>query len=132
MRSAFRIVFAVLTATLLFALAAWFGARDAHAAAPQCDERGATTFAKNPLLDATTASIDIGEDCSIPVPGIDDRAYEEGRGSMPDLGGSVPQSILPSHTGTASAPCMLLPWAPSQDPHGPGGVLSTVDRPPRS
>lgn len=127
MRSAFRIAFAVLAATLV-----WFAASDAHAAAPQCDERGATTFAKNPLLDATTASIDIGEDCSIPIPGVDDRAYEDGRGSVPDLGGTVPQSILPSQLGMASAPSMLLPWTPSADPHGPGGVLSTVDRPPRS
>jgi hypothetical protein len=129
MRSAFRIAFAVLTAALLFG---WFAAREAHAAAPQCDERGATTFAKNPLLEIANQSIDIGEDCSIPVPGVDDSNYEEGRGSVPDFGGSVPQSIVPSHIVNIAPPSALVPWTPTTDLRGPVGVLSTVDRPPRS
>ncbi|CAN5331027.1 hypothetical protein BH09MYX1_BH09MYX1_32290 [soil metagenome] len=127
MRSALRIAFAVLAATIV-----WLAAREAHAAAPQCDERGATTFAKSPLLEVSNASIDIGEDCNIPVPKVDDLSYEDGRGSLPDFSGSLPQSTLPYQIGIIAPASAVLSFTPSPDSHGPQGVFQTVDRPPRS
>lgn len=45
-----------LTAGLLV----WIVARPAFASAPMCDPRAATTFAPAPILDAPSASVDLG------------------------------------------------------------------------
>ncbi len=121
-----RVAFAVFAATVV-----WLAAGDAHASAPQCDERGATTFAKNPLLEVQRASVDVG-DCGAPASDVDDLAYEEGRGSLPDFSGGTPAVALPAPLAFVAPHGALVPRAPSADDPGPRGARSTVDRPPRS
>jgi hypothetical protein len=126
-RRALRLAFAVFAATVVWLAAS----RDARASAPQCDVRGATTFAKNPVLEIQHVSIDVG-DCNVPAPDVDDRAYEEGRGSLPDFGGGLPGVVLPAPlTFVAPARALGLGAPIAEDP-GPRGVRLTVDRPPRS
>ena len=128
MRSVLRVVIAIACASLV-----WLAfARDARAAAPQCDERGATTFAKNPVLEVSRASIDIGDDCNLPIPQVDDRAYEEGRGSMPDLSGSGPQTTMPGSIAVLPPTPITMAIAPAETTHVPSGVSTSLERPPRA
>ncbi len=74
MRLSVRIFLSFVAAALI-----WLVAPSAHAAAPQCDARGAITFAPNPTLDEPNTSIDIGQadDCSGAT--VEEKAYDHGR-----------------------------------------------------
>jgi hypothetical protein len=94
-----------LSLCVLAALAVWLLTGSARAAAPQCDARGATTFAPNPTLEEPNASVDIGQadDCS--GASTDDLAYRHGRSSsassaQEEAPQSAPPRILVVHRAT--------------------------------
>lgn len=134
---------------LAVALTAWLAAAPARAAspatsgpvapaahrvsktAPQCDPRGATTFAPTPRLDTVLTSIDVGaadEGCTT---AFDHDAYHQGRGPTFDAGSPAPDGMLTRATVVvAVAPSGRAAPAHPRD-HAPSGVRNTLERPPR-
>src|SRR5437660_12863648 len=116
------------------ALAAWVVATPAHAAAPLCDQRGATTFAPPPQLQPIETSIDVGppadDDCFGRLGGI---TTVDGGGSpsAPSATVSVDMAV-PIAAHGVSDPA----WVPTREARDGKtgereGVRSRVDRPPR-
>ncbi len=109
----------------------WLVAGSARADAPQCDSRGAITFAPNPTLEEPNASVDIGQadDCSTSTP-LD--ALSHGRTpSTFDIGTEAARTSLTNAL-------MILPATPtgvvcSAPIIGASleGARNRVDRPPR-
>ena len=119
-----------LLAAFLCALFVWLLATPARAAAPQCDTRGATTFAPAPTLQAPSTSIDIGD----AAPECGDSWLADAldqRSSSPDAGQELAQTVL------ASGPVNLVaPSTRTETPEPPRGrplpgVRFSLDRPPR-
>ena len=117
-------------AALICALFVWLLATPARAAAPQCDTRGATTFAPAPTLQAPSTSIDIGD----AAPECGDSWLADAldqRSSSPSAGQEVAQTVL------AAGPLHLV--APSTRTESPEpsqgrpltGIRMSLDRPPR-
>jgi len=77
------------------ALAVWLVAWPASAAAPMCDDRGASAFAPSPTLDPQDASVDIGMTPDACPDGVErDASYHRGR--VPDpLPSPTVASMLP-------------------------------------
>lgn len=117
-------------AALLAAACALLVAAPALAAAPQCDARGAITFAPPPRLDEPNASIDLGPaaDCLEKLLAAD--RCERGRAPAPraatagELAESTAAPAVPPASATAllAAPRLALP----ADEH-----RFALDRPPR-
>lgn len=127
MRSVLRIVVAFAAAAMV-----WLVAGQARAAAPQCDERGATTFAKNPTLQEPNVSIDVGMNDCVAADTSDDRAYDHGRGSIPQPGGpDAPPALLPQVLQIL-APVFTEQTCPvAEATEGPPGWRQQLERPPR-
>ena len=127
MRTAFRVIVAFAAAAMV-----WLVAGQARAAAPQCDERGATTFAKNPTLQEPNVSIDVGMNDCADADASDDGAYDHGRGSLPETGGhDAPPALVPA-TVHVLAPLVIEQSSPVADSsEGPPGFQHQVERPPR-
>jgi hypothetical protein len=119
--------FLAAAATLL-----WLVGGTARAAAPQCDPRGAITFAPNPVLEEPTASIDAGanDDCSSR---LNERAYDHApvpfavSGEPTSHGAALPVglSILPATPTAAAARDIVTPPVSTS-------VAFRVERPPRA
>ena len=77
------------------ALAVWLVARPASAAAPICDDRGASAFAPSPTLDPQDASVDLGMSPEGCLDGASrDASFHQGR--VPDpLPSPAFASVLP-------------------------------------
>ncbi|HSQ62549.1 MAG TPA: hypothetical protein VLM85_05020 [Polyangiaceae bacterium] len=112
----------------------WLGAGEARAESPQCDSRGAITFAPNPVLDVPNASIDLGQPDDCDPSSLDARAYDHGRAPA---GADATDALLRA----ASLPQLLLvlPATPSATverdavPNGEAsGMRQSVERPPRA
>ena len=119
--------------SLLAATFVWLLAPSARAAAPQCDSRGAITFAPNPTLEEPNASVDVGQadDCSGAT--ADDLGYDHGRAPTSADSGSEGVRALVAKSPTilpASASDVLEEAASTFVP--PSGVRARVDRPPRA
>ena len=127
MRSFFRIALAFAAAAMV-----WLVAGQARAAAPQCDARGATTFAKNPTLQEPNVSIDVGMSDCLTADAPDDGAYDDGRGSLPEPGGHDAPPVLVPQPLQLLAPLFAEQSSPVTDsPEGPPGFQQQLDRPPR-
>jgi hypothetical protein len=128
MRPWLRLVLTALAATLVWLVAE----RPAHAAAWQCDARGASLVAKAPRLQLPQQSLDAPRetDCLRYLEG--DARYERGRAPgpsaepMPDLA-PVPWAGLVPAAAFVDAPRHRLAL-----PAPPEGVRASVDRPPRA
>jgi hypothetical protein len=128
MARGFRLVYVVLAA-----LAVWLVALPASAAAPICDDRGASGFAPAPTLDTPNASVDIGmtpDPCAFHLER--DVSFHQGRAPQP----------LPAPLGVDVMPVdvrVIVHAPPSalrlQDLDAEGsrlGVAGRLERPPRS
>jgi hypothetical protein len=87
-----RVVLSLLAAAMV-----WLVAGKAQAAAPQCDSRGAITFAPNPTLEEPMTSMDIDgrqpDDCS--DNSANDLGYQHGqRGSSIELADDLARASL--------------------------------------
>ena len=127
MRSAFRIALAFAAAALV-----WLVAGQARAAAPQCDERGATTFAKNPTLQEPNVTVDVGMNDCVAADTWDDGAYDHGHGSLPEPGShDAPPALVPQAVQIL-APLFIERTSPVADANeGPPGFCQQLERPPR-
>lgn len=112
------------------AIFVWLLASPAHAAAPQCDTRGATTFAPAPTLQAPMTSIDVGD----AAPECADAWLAdllEQRSSSPDQGREVAQTVLPGTSLNLTAPSIRTNGFEHPEGHPLTGVRFPLDRPPR-
>ena len=117
---------------VLAALAVWLVARPARAAAPLCDDRGASSLAPAPTLDTPNASIDIGmgpEPCQVQVEL--DASFHQGRAPNP-LPAPVGAELLPAHARVTvlfagTELCLRVRYLDASR----SGVVYRLDRPPR-
>ena len=115
-------------------LAAWLVVMPAYAAAPLCDDRGATMFAPAPQLQSPETSIDVGDS-------PDEGCLDEASGLHALQEGRAPSPVAPSSQGIDATLPSSLAIAPASHvvmgaPRGvlvvvPAGVRDQVDRPPR-
>ena len=128
MRPWLRLALAVLAATLVWLVAE----RPAHAAAWQCDERGASNVAKAPKLQLPEASLDerAKTDCLDYL--LDDTRYERGRAPAPSAD-STPD-VAPVFAGAVIPAAVFIdpPRGELALPAPPLGVRRSLDRPPRA
>ncbi len=111
----------------------WLGVRSARADAPQCDSRGAITYAPNPVLDVPNASLDAPQDdCAESQ--LDMRAFHDGRAP-------ASADATDALVRAASLPHVLcvLPATPTASidrddasDGGATGVRHSIERPPRA
>ena len=121
-----------LSLCVLAAMAVWLVTGLARAEAPQCDARGAITFAPNPTLEEPNASVDVGDtdDCSGKT--NTDVALHHGQGSssasaQDDAPQASPTRLLSVHeaTPTGTTPPTLVASFVSRNER------DRLDRPPR-
>jgi hypothetical protein len=119
--------------TLACVLAAWLVVRPAAASAPVCDDRGASALAPEPVLDAGSATLDVGEHdsgCDAWLAG--GHAYRPGQRPAP-VSPSARVDVVPS-SGTCRVPPSVaaeaLQWA-TVSLERPG-VRFLPERPPRA
>ncbi|WP_394832914.1 hypothetical protein LVJ94_41075 [Pendulispora rubella] len=100
--------------------------------APQCDQRGATTFAPTPTLDAPNASIDLGDadDCDC-LRMLGWSAYEQGRAPMPQSGAAMSEAVLARVARVKKAAFVRAAVVPAVEETEHRGVRAQVERPPR-
>jgi len=121
-----------LTRRLLVAALAtviWLIAPSAHAAAPRCDVRAATTFGPAPNLEEPTTSIDVGDDSCAPSSPLD--MLNQGRTSTEIVFSNAPDLALASLTTIAPSPFVGELPRDFDRTTAPAGVRSSVDRPPQ-
>lgn len=125
MRQALRLFLSALAATVV-----WLVAAPAWASAPQCDARGASTFAPNPKLEEQNASLDASPSECAPPLDVRDLA-DQGRGDGVDLDFSTPRAMVaalptvaPPSFESVSALRVHLLAPPSAD-------RDRLERPPR-
>jgi hypothetical protein len=115
------------------ALAAWVVATPAHAAAPLCDQRGATMFAPAPQLQPIETSIDVGpapEDSCLAD--LAQASADDGRAPQaPDARVSADPAVPNLSHGVIDPP-----WVPTRTARDVtvaerDGVRSSIERPPR-
>jgi hypothetical protein len=117
---------------VLAALAVWLVAWPASAAAPLCDDRGASGFAPPPTLDTPNASVDVGMSPDACTDGVErDVSVHQGRAADP-LPSSPGADVLPAddrvgvtRCGVVSRPVMSTENAVHR------GVRERLERPPR-
>jgi hypothetical protein len=121
-----KLVLAVATA-----LVAWLAATPARAAiAPQCDPRGAITFAPPPQLQPPTASLDVDDSAPTCAEKLaTDAGIEQGNLPVPT---TSPEPValpgapaVPPASGQESLP------APARTEGAHPGVHARLERPPR-
>jgi|HubBroStandDraft_2_1064218.scaffolds.fasta_scaffold130802_2 hypothetical protein len=122
--------------TLLVALAAvavWLVASPASAAAPLCDNRGASGMAPPPTLDLQNASVDIGMSPDACPDGVErDTSFHQGRVPDPLPSASV-ASALPVDTQVKVPACGVWHRAASLELDAARlGVRDRLERPPRA
>lgn len=115
---------------LICMLFVWLLATPARAAAPQCDTRGATTFAPAPTLQAPSTSIDIGD----AAPECGDSWLADAldqRSSSPDAGQELAQTVLAGGPMNLHAPSTRTDCAEPPQGRPLTGVRFSLERPPR-
>ena len=102
--------------------------------APMCDTRGATMFGMPPVLDAPSASVDVGhEDECLPVFDGLGNSYEQGRHpSRASSSPVAPEAVLPSAAGVPRHGFIALISVFFAADGGPAGVSPSIERPPRA
>ena len=114
-------------------LAAWLVVMPAYAAAPLCDDRGATMFAPAPQLQSPETSIDTGEapddGCMSGDEGL--HAVQEGQCPNPIPTSNGIDATLPSSVSIAPASHVVMGAPRDVLVIVAPGVRDRVDRPPR-
>jgi hypothetical protein len=126
-RSWARIVLAFATT-----LAAWLVVMPARAAAPLCDDRGATGFAPAPQLQSPEVSIDLGgpeENCLDGLRSL--QALDDGRAPQRVPAPQMLDAMLPEIVAIAEASAQRLRPVTSVIEIVRPGIRDRVDRPPR-
>jgi hypothetical protein len=118
--------------TVACLVAAWLVARPASAAAPLCDERGASVTAPVPVLDTPNASVDVGERTD----GCDgdparDTAYHRGERPHRVCPSCHADVILPAPAGLVVPAAIEVFPRPNVATVGSAGVTFPLERPPR-
>ncbi|MGO8993837.1 MAG: hypothetical protein ACLQVI_10950 [Polyangiaceae bacterium] len=116
------------------ALAVWAIATPAHAAAPLCDQRGATGIAPPPQLQQPQTTIDVGtapEDCSELLAMT--TAFDNGRAPEPSPPSAAQDPVVPNGA-PAIPPAAVSGCFVGEDSTVcvRAGARSRVDRPPRA
>jgi hypothetical protein len=127
-----RLVRLVLAAATT--LAAWLVVMPARAAAPFCDDRGASTLAPAPQLQAPEVSIDVGDSDEGCFDGLGQSGNALDEGRAPPIASS-PQGFdatLPLAIPIGRASFVVLPAPAASRPAVRPGVQGRVDRPPRA
>ncbi len=113
----------------------WLGVRSARADAPQCDSRGAITYAPNPVLDVPNASLDAPrDDCDDSDSELRVFAFHEGRApaSASATDALVRAASLPQvHCILPATPTATIDRDDATDGKATG-VRRSIDRPPRA
>ncbi len=127
-----------LIVSTIAALALWLVASPAFAgeegtgrsAAPQCDTRGATTFAPAPTLDPPQASIDVGDDDATCVALT---AVESFRNGAPhdDAPPARAEAVVPRAHRVPAAAATDLPLMHEHADGARAGVRASLERPPQ-
>jgi hypothetical protein len=122
-----------LAAWLVLATPAFAGEdRDSggRSAAPQCDTRGATTFAPAPNLDPPQASIDVGDDDGAC---LSLTTIESFRTGTPSDEAPPPraEAIVPRAHRVPAAGSYALPLTHSHADGARSGIRVALERPPR-
>ncbi len=114
------------------ALCAWLVAIPAWATqAPQCDHRGAITFAPPPQLQPPEQSLDVEDDLTCLERMLLDSGVQQGNSPVPSPTATEPVSLPASAAVAAASPERnLAENAPSVVPNA--GVKTRLERPPRS
>lgn len=116
----------------LFALVVCLWASSAFAAAPICDDRGASAFAPPPTLDTPNASVDLGLHDNACERGADrDAGLRQGGAPEPRSLSATPD-LVPSDASVtvACAPVALQP-RPRPVLGARAGARARLERPPR-
>ena len=128
-----RLVLAIATT-----LAAWLVVMPARAAAPFCDDRGASTLAPAPQLQAPEVSIDVGASASDAERCLDAlgkssarNALDEGRAPPTASSAQSFDATLPSAIPIGRASFVVLAVPASSRAVVRPGIQGRVDRPPR-
>jgi len=106
--------------TVASLLAVWLVVRPAAAAAPVCDERGASMVAPAPTLDTPDSSVDVGEH----LDGCEawlSAGKEYKQGGRPSTAAAAPDV-------DATVPAVLVDIPPPPEVPSVGSRLETVDR----
>ncbi|WP_394826148.1 hypothetical protein [Pendulispora albinea] len=105
----------------------------AGSSAPQCDQRGATTFAPTPTLDPPNASIDVGDaddsDCRRLLGWA---AFEQGHTPAPCSCHAIAEAILTARLPVRAADFVGFVVTPAAADDEHRGVRHQVERPPRA
>ena len=113
-------------------LVVWLASPPAFAAAPLCDDRGAIMLAPAPILDAPTASVDVGE----PFDCMDQHAFDASydKGSSSDDPAPAPRHLQAILTPAAHVlrPDVLAVSFGYEAPSIRPGVRHRLERPPRN
>ncbi|WP_394843457.1 hypothetical protein LZC95_41220 [Pendulispora brunnea] len=123
-----------LVAAPVFAATAQSGPGEPAApsrSAPQCDQRGATTFAPTPTLDAPNASIDLGEADDCDCLRVLWSAYEQGRAPMPESGAAGTEAVLARGVRVKKAAFVRVEAVIAVEETEHRGVRVEIERPPR-
>jgi hypothetical protein len=119
------------TISLLAAALVWLASGSARADAPQCDSRGAITFAPNPTLEEPNTSMDVGQpdDCSAKTVEL---AYQHGRSpsaidTTPQASQALAPAVLTILPATPTAEVAATDWASIRSRI----ERDRVERPPR-
>ena len=113
-------------------LVALLAATPAFAAAPLCDDRGAIMLAPAPILDAPSASIDVGQPFECMDQHVFDATYDEGgRSDAPTPAPQHFQAILTSQVGLPGPDVLPAVFSYVAPPARPG-IRGRVERPPRA
>jgi len=123
-----------LSITAAAAVLLWLGVRSARADAPQCDSRGAITFAPNPVLDIPNASLDVGQPDDCDGSSMDSRAYQDGRAptGIDATDALVRAASLPHVLCILPAtPTATVDYAASLGGEA-SGTRRSIERPPRA
>lgn len=120
-------------------LGVWLVANPAWAyvshAAPQCDGRGAVTFAPAPLLQDPTTSLDVDErhelEACLGVMSGEDTHVQQGRGPVARSAPGQTPFTLPAAMWLAPARADAATFACDDEPGASPGFRTRIPRPPR-
>jgi hypothetical protein len=108
----------------------WLVAAPAFASAPQCDERGAITFAPNPKLEEPVSSLEVvATECPHAID--TNVGYEQGRSGEIDLDFSVCPATVPPGAKLPARDFMIQAAARAGDAPIANPSRDRLDRPPR-
>ena len=113
-------------------LVAWLVARPAEAAAPLCDDRGASALAPSPSLDIPNASLNVGDHSDCDSEGARDKTYQRGQNPHRCACAAHVDGALPTTMPRVPVVSRELTVAPEVCGVERAGVRGSLERPPRA